>query len=353
MKKQALLLSLLGVFIGLYSCQKEKDLSGPNLPATNTTPYHLSIPAGFPQMIIPANNPMTVEGVALGRRLFYDVILSGDNTISCASCHIQSAGFTDSLKQFSLGIDAVPGTRNSMPLQNLGWDRLFFWDGGASNLESQVAGPIENPVEMHETLANAIQELNAHPTYPGLFKQVFGELPITSSMLLRAVAQFERTLISGNSRYDRYARGEVALNDQELRGLDVFTSFDKGDCTHCHVLGSTMTDFEFRNTGLDSIYADEGRARITLSQSDVGKFKTPSLRNITVTAPYMHDGRFATLMECIDHYNTGFHYHPNLDPLLATATKGRMTQQDKEDLLVFLETFTDVDFLTNPEFSQP
>lgn len=315
----------------------------------SATPYTLVIPEGLPLMNIPSTNPLTVEGVALGKRLFYDPILSRDNTQSCASCHLQDFGFTDP-NQFSTGIDGIAGTRNAMPLINLGWQTKFFWDGGANGLESQVLGPITNPIEMHETMANVVAKLNSHTEYPDLFKAAFGNAEVTSQNIMRAIAQFERTLISGNSKYDQYMRGETFLTSQELNGLSLFTDMEKGDCSHCHSLGSTFSDFEFRNTGLDSIPVDEGRYLITLNQGDRGKFKTPSLRNVELTGPYMHDGRFQSLLECVEHYNTGFRYSDNLDPNLTFAVKGRMTQQEMEDLVAFMKTLTDMEFVNNPAF---
>ena len=342
----------LPVLIGI-GCTKDVSLSPEPPSDSGPTPYTLAIPAGFPSMNIPADNPMTVEGIALGRRLFFDPILSGDNSISCGSCHLQQFGFTDSLRQFSSGIDNFAGSRNSMPIMNLGWERNFFWDGGASNLESQVIGPIENPIEMHETLSNALSELNAHPAYPALFKKAFGSEIINTANLIKSIAQFERTLISGNSRFDKFMQQGIPLSEQEPRGMDLFINFQKGDCVHCHVLGSTFTDHEFRNNGLDSVSEDEGRGRITLLASDYGKFKTPGLRNIAVTGPYMHDGRFATLEEVLEHYNTGIKPHPNLDPRLSDVTPGRMTTQDIQDIVAFLHTLTDEEFLTNPNFKKP
>ena len=313
------------------------------------TPYTLVIPEGLPPMNIPATNPLTVEGVALGKRLFYDPILSANNTQSCASCHIQENGFSET-SQYSTGIDGIEGNRNAMPLINLGWQTKFFWDGGANGLESQVIGPITNPIEMHETLANVVAKLNAHAEYPELFKAAFGSAEASSQNIMRAIAQFERTLISGNSKYDQYMRGEALLTAQELNGKALFEDMEKGDCVHCHSMGSTFSDFEFRNTGLDSIPVDEGRYLITLNQGDRGKFKTPSLRNVELTAPFMHDGRFQTLLECVQHYNTGFRYSANLDPNLSFAVKGRMTQQEMEDLVAFMKTLTDMEFVNNPAF---
>ena len=325
------------------ACDKGED----EIPAA--TPYTLVIPQGLPPMNIPSNNPLTVEGVALGKRLFYDPILSANNTQSCASCHLQETGFSES-SQFSTGIDGIQGERNAMPLMNLGWQTKFFWDGGANGLESQVIGPITNPIEMHETMENVVAKLNAHAEYPELFKAAFGSAEASSQNIMRAIAQFERTLISGNSKYDQYMRGETFLSSQELNGLSLFTDMEKGDCSHCHSLGSTFSDFEFRNTGLDSIPLDEGRYLITLNQGDRGKFKTPSLRNVELTAPFMHDGRFQTLLECVQHYNTGFRYSANLDPNLSFAVKGRMTQQEMEDLVAFMKTLTDMEFVNNPAF---
>ena len=325
------------------ACDKGED----EVPAA--TPYTLVIPQGLPPMNIPSNNPLTVEGVALGKRLFYDPILSADNTQSCASCHLQETGFSETT-QYSTGIDGIEGNRNAMPLINLGWQTKFFWDGGANGLESQVIGPITNPIEMHETMENVVAKLNGHAEYPDLFKAAFGSADVSSQNIMRAIAQFERTLISGNSKYDQYIRGETFLSSQELNGLSLFTDMEKGDCSHCHSLGYTFSDFEFRNTGLDSIPLDEGRYLITLNQGDRGKFKTPSLRNVELTAPFMHDGRFQTLLECVQHYNTGFRYSANLDPNLSFAVKGRMTQQEMEDLVAFMETLTDLEFVNNPEF---
>jgi len=296
---------------------------------------------------------MSQEGVALGRQLFYDNLLSGNNTMNCGSCHQLGNYFVDSNKQFSKGIDNIEGPRNSMPLFNIGYSPKFFWDGGASDLESQVAGPITNPVEMHETMANVVSKLQVHPQYPTLFKKAFGSDIITSKLIMQAIAQFERTLISANSKFDKYKRGELALSAQETSGMNIYLSDTKGDCVHCHSFGGTFTDFDFRNTGLDSIPVDLGRAMITLKQIDEGKFKTPSLRNIEKTSPYMHDGRFTTLRQCIEHYNRNFHYTANLAPELAPVIKNRMTEPEIDDLIAFLHTLTDHEFINNPNFEKP
>lgn len=336
-----------GLLVLVWACRPE-----PTQEVWSTTPYALHVPSSLPAMPIPASNRLTVQGVALGRKLFFDPILSGDNTQACGDCHLAQFAFGNNTA-LSLGIDSLPGTRNAMPLFNLAWQPGFFWDGGAADIESQVVGPIQNPVEMHESLDHALAELKADAHYPDLFYAAFGTRTITIPLVMKAVAQFERTLVSGNAKYDRVMLGLESFSAQEQQGLDVYVSMSKGDCNHCHVLGSTFSDFVYRNTGLDSIPVDEGRFRITLLESDKGKFKTPSLRNITLTAPYMHDGRFTTLMQCIEHYNTQFHYAPNLDPMLASLPKGRMTQAEMQALEAFLQTLTDTEFISNPAFQKP
>ncbi len=343
-KSKNVVLPLLFLMAAFIACHKETS--------SDPTPYTLVIPAGLPPMNIPADNPLTVEGVALGRKLFYDPLLSGDNTLSCAGCHRQQQAFAGP-ERFSKGIAGQTGRRNAMPLYNLGWQRKFFWDGRALSLEAQALMPIQDPVEMHQSLSGAVAELQAHPEYPVLFERAFGTDRIDSALIARAIAQFERTLVSGNARFDRWKSGAIQLTDAEMRGMALFNSPQKGDCTHCHVLGSTFSDFEFRNTGLDSIPSDAGLAEVTGLPTDAGKFKTPSLRNVEYTAPYMHDGRFNTLEEVIQHYNTGFFQHPNLDVNLAHAQKGRLTAQDIDDMIAFLKTLSDPEFLQEPAFGKP
>lgn len=348
-KVNLILLTLLTLLSS--ACRVDPSLDPELKPHTHS--YNLSIPSGLPPMEIPANNPLTSEGIALGRKLFYDPILSKDNKQSCASCHRQAFAFTDSTLQFSVGVDGIAGTRNAMPLFNLGYQKKFFWDGGAASLEDQVIAPIQNPIEMHENLANVIEKLQAHPEYPALFQAAFGSAQITTNMLMKAIAQFERTMISGNSKFDKYVRGEVSLSPQEINGMNLYMQESKGDCFHCHTLGSTFSDFEFRNNGLDAVPVDLGRYLITLNESDKGKFKTPSLRNVEVTAPYMHDGRFKTLEEVLQHYNSGFVVSEYIDPKLAILPKNRMTTEEMNDIIAFLKTLTDYEFLSNPKFAKP
>jgi cytochrome c peroxidase len=336
----------------LNSCNK--DESEDNIPIGDVpTPYNLKIPAGFPSMFIPQDNPLTIEGVALGRKLFYDTQLSGNNSLSCASCHNQQFAFTDNQKAQSVGVDNISGTRNAMPLFNLGWYTDYFWDGRTSSLEAQIPIQLTNSNEMHGNIDTILVKLNSSSEYQNMFEKAFGSSIITEAFLVRAIAQFERTLISGNARYDQFVRQEIELTAQEQNGLNIYTSPSKGNCASCHTLGLNFTDQSYRNIGLDSNTVDFGRSLVTLSSADDGKFKTPSLRNCDVTGPYMHDGRFATLQACIEFYNTGYFHHSNLDPLLANASKGRLNTQEKEDLISFLKTLTDEEFIANPNFKQP
>lgn len=335
------------------SCKTDPKITFGSSDNHTHTHVNLNVPAGLPAMTIPSDNPLTVEGIFLGRKLFYDNILSANNSMNCGSCHQFKHYFIDSAGAFSVGIDQIAGTRNSMPLFNIGYAKSFFWDGGATSLEAQVLGPITNPIEMHETMENVISKLQAHPEYPTLFKKAFGTDLVSSKLIFQAIAQFERTIISGDSKFDQWKRGEATLTAEEERGMNVYLDPAKGDCSHCHSFGSTFTDFEFRNTGLDSIPIDKGRGRITLKSDDDGKFKTPSLRNIEKTGPYMHDGRFTSLYQCIQHYNLNFYYTKNLATELKTQPKGRMSSQDISDLIAFLKTLTDTKFIEQSELDHP
>lgn len=347
------------IYILFFSCfflSCRPDLLDENI--TNS-PYFLDIPSNFPAMEIPIDNPMTKEGVALGRRLFYEPLLSANGSQSCSSCHQQINGFSDS-KRFSSGIDGIQGNRNAMALFNLGWSPTLFWDGRSMSLEHQALDPIVDTLEMHDTWSNVADKLNAHSVYPDLFKKAFGINEIDSSYVVMAIAQFERTLISGNSKWDQWTRGEVTFTEQELKGWDLFnkdrTDFAAGaDCFHCHS-APHFTDFTFHNNGLDSdeSFSDLGLYQTTRSDFDKAKFKTPTLRNIEVTGPYMHDGRFETLEEVLDHYNFGGHFSSTIDPLMKNMGEGLLlSEADKEALLAFLKTLTDDEFLTNPEFGNP
>ncbi|WP_334056444.1 cytochrome-c peroxidase [Polaribacter sp. P097] len=347
----------LGVYIlfitFLMSCSsKEEDIYVP-------VSYNLQIPELFADKliapVIPADNPLTEEGVALGKKLFFDRILSGNQTQSCSHCHKLQEAFSDSF-QFSEGAEGDLGSRNSMPLFNLAWnfDERFAWDGKEFGLENQVIEPIVNPVEMHGDLKEITKRLNNHDRYPDLFQLAFGTSEISSDLVAKAVAQFMRTIISANSKFDNYLLGEATLTVEEQNGFNIFMSEEKGDCFHCHGSNNNplWTDNQFHNNGLDETFTDLGLGAITGDPADNGKFKSPSLRNLTYTAPYMHDGRFSTLEEVINHYSEGLKFSETIDPLMKKVNQGGvgLSDAEKADLKAFLLTLTDQDFINNPAF---
>lgn len=354
----------IALFAGLpamlfFACEKEVPPGdGPGHPDLiyDPIPYQLAIPAYFPEMEIPADNPLTAEGVLLGQMLFYDPILSGDSTLSCAGCHKQEFAFSDE-NRFSTGIDGLQGDRQAMPVMNIGWVGDLFWDGRADRVEAQALGPVENPIEMHETWPNAMEKLRRHPDYPSLFFYAFGTWDINEEHAAKAIAQFERILISANSRFDKkfylLDTDPFLLTDEEANGYSIFNT-EKGDCFHCHG-GCLLTDNLFHNNGLDASSADEGLGKVTGKATDRGKFKTPTLRNIALTAPYMHDGRFETLEEVVDFYSSGLQFSETIDPLMKHVHRGglQLTAQEKSDLVAFLHTFTDTAFINKKEFSSP
>lgn len=324
-------------------------------------PTSLEIPELFQQKliapVIPTNNPLTKEGIALGKKLFFDSILSKDNTQSCASCHDPKNAFTDDTR-FSEGIDGKFGTRNSMPLFNLAWnfDERFMWDGKELSIERQAFSPVRNPIEMHSDWKNVAKKLQEHTEYPTLFKQAFGASKIDSSLVTKAIAQFERTLISGNSKFDQYLLGKVELTPEEQNGFNVFMEETRGDCFHCHGSDNNplWTDNKFHNNGLDETFTDLGLGAVTGDPNDNGKFRSPSLRNLKFTAPYMHDGRFATLEEVINHYSEGLKQSSTVDPLMKKVKQGgvQLSDKDKADLKAFLLSLSDTNFVNNPNFQQ-
>jgi len=340
------------IILLFLSCSKEDTAYEP-------TPQLLNIPQLFSDNIIPpiipTNNPQTVEGIALGKKLFFDTILSSNGTQACASCHAPQNAFTDNTPT-SDGIDGVFGTRNSMPLFNLAWNygERFTWDGKELSLERQAEEPVQNPIELHSNWGNVVSILQMHPEYPELFRLAFKTSTITKELTTKAIAQFERTLISANSKFDRYSLGETSLTPQELNGLDIFLSEDKGDCFHCHGNPNNplWTDNIFHNNGLDTTFADLGLGGVTGDPNDNGKFKSPSLRNLAYTAPYMHDGRFATLDDVINHYSEGLQNSSTIDPLMKQINQGgvQLSDEDKADLKAFLLTLSDPSFINNPDF---
>ncbi len=340
-------------------------LSCSNSDETNTyvpIPFQLEIPTLFEEKlidpIIPFNNPLTIEGVSLGKRLFFDNILSKDNTKACASCHLPENAFSDP-NQFSVGVTNTTGNRNSMPLFNLAWnfEDKYFWDGHALGLEAQALEPVIDANELGNSSWTSVEEkLNSHPEYPLLFQQAFDASNITKELVAKAIAQFERTIISGNSKFDDFLNGQTTLTPQEQNGFDVFMEETRGDCFHCHGNPNNplWTDNQFHNNGLDATFTDLGLGEVTGNPNDNGKFRSPSLRNLEFTAPYMHDGRFATLDQVIEQYSTGLQPSSTIDPLMKKVDQGGVTlsAQDKADLKAFLLTLSDPSFINNPAFIQ-
>lgn len=329
------------------------------------TPYVLTYPANFGgRFTIPSDNPTTQEGVHLGRFLFYEKKLSATNALSCATCHEQQRAFTDG-KVLSVGIDGTLTPRNTMSLANLLWVRNFFWDGRSAGLEAQAVFPLTDPHEMGQSLAESVTKLRQTSTYPTLFKAAFGSDQITEDQILKALAQFERTLISADSPYDRYLAGSYQPTASELRGMALFMDGpvpEKGlrgaNCGHCHGGPKTFKEL-FHNNGLDSLPTDRGREKATGEVADRGRFRVPTLRNIALTAPYMHDGRFASLAQVLDHYNEHIQQSPTLSTFLQGisnepgGTSLALTSGEKSDIVAFLNLLTDSTFITNPAFSDP
>ena len=344
--------ALFGIAINLNGCEKEiPEIFYERLPEVSSAPL-LKIPEGFPAPFLPENNPLSEHGISLGRKLFYDPILSKDGSISCGSCHIQERSFADT-GAVSFGVNQQEGTRNSMAIINPAWQTDFFWDGRAHTLKQQAFEPVPNLVEMHLSWPKAIKRLQNHPEYPALFEKAFGSSKIDSGRVAKAIEQFELTFVSGNSRYDKFATFRLVLNQQELSGHGIFFG-EAGDCFHCHK-DPLFTDNEKHNNGLDTVYVDNGLGDLTLDPKDDGKFRTPTLRNIALTAPYMHDGRFKTLREVIVHYSEGLQPHPNIDPLLKNVVDGgvRLSNKEIDDLIAFLHTLTDEKFIQNQALSDP
>lgn len=320
------------VIIFLYSCKKDDFGSYSPYQATFTT---IDYPVNFPDMVIPEDNQPTVEGIALGRKLYYDNILSKEQTKSCSSCHDQNHSFTTS-------------SSNSLAHINLGWNTYFLWNGAYQD-------KLENVMlfEVNDFMETNIQLLNNDINYKTLFKQAYGIDEITDYDVARALAQFIRTLNSYNSKYERWIKGEVNFTAEEIEGYYIFNT-ETGDCFHCH--GTIlMHDNSFGNNGLDAD-PDPGLFIVSGNMNDYGRFKTPTLRNIELTAPYMHDGRYQTLEEVVQFYSIGVqHDSPNLSPLMKYSHQGgvQLTPQEATSLVAFLKTFTDTDFISNPTLSDP
>lgn len=305
----------------------------------------VKVPLGLPAPPVPADNPVTAEAVALGRKLYFDRKLSADDTIACASCHDPAKGFTDN-QRFSTGFHNQQGTRNAPTVLNAAYNPQQFWDGRAASLEEQAGGPIGNPVEMNQQYDVLVAKLRADPEYPALFEKVYGPGAITLEQVKRALASFERTILCGNSPFDRYQYGgdKSALSPAAVRGLAIFKDKTKGNCTACHTIGETsalFTDGKFHNIGVgvnaEGVLTDKGRFETTSMAADTGAVKTPTLRNIALTAPYMHDGSLKSLRAVLDYYAGGGNSNPYLDKEFRPL---RLNKAERDDLLAFLESLT-------------
>jgi cytochrome c peroxidase len=345
---------------GAFSVRRVSAMSNSAIAAANPTPlyfpakftpFSFQMSAKFPIPDLPRDNPLIAERVELGAELFHEKALSKDSTISCASCHREGAAFSDP-RQFSAGVGGALGKRHAMPLFNLAWKSSFFWDGRAPSLRAQALMPIQDHAEMDETLTNLSAKLAANEKYPALFVAAFGSREITAEKIGLALEQFLLTLTSFDSKFDRVLRGEETFTGEEQRGFELFsTEYDPrrgqhgADCFHCHG-GPLFQSQTFANNGLDAEFTDAGRARVTEKDFDCGKFAVPSLRNVELTGPYMHDGRFQTLAEVMEHYATGVKRSATLDPNLAKHPDGGvpLSEADKQSLVAFLKTLTDVRF---------
>ena len=340
-----------------------KEVSHYNTPADlpkisyNPKPYPFQIPDRFPNINLPPDNPMTEDGVILGRRLFLDPILSADSSMSCASCHHSELSFTDA-NAVSRGIDGKAGRRSAMSLVNVAFYKEgLFWDGRAKTLEDQALIPVEDSVELHNSWDNVVEKLKAHSDYPVYFRKAFGINnieEIDKFLVAKAIAQFERTLMSSNSKFDRVLSGKATFTEEEQAGYDIFfdasSELPDSECGHCHN-APLMTTNEYLNNGITLAettgdFPDSGLGAVTGNPFDNGKFRVPSLRNIELTAPYMHDGRFQTLDAVIDHYNSGGQYGPNVSPLIRPLN---LTEVHKRQLIAFLKTLTDRKFAVDTQ----
>ena len=337
---------LLTAVLAVVGCSGPEPPSGPIMPVGETRA--IEPPLGLPDVAVPADNPPTAQTVALGRKLYYDKALSVDNSIACASCHDPEAGFADP-NQFSEGVGGKFGGRQAPPVMNAAYFTTQFWDGRAASLEEQAGGPVENPIEMAFTHEGVVERLSEDPVYTALFKEAWGEGPIAFEMVAKSIASFERTVLVGNSPFDRYMFGgdKEAMSEDAIRGLDVFTDPEKGNCEVCHEINeeegyALFTDNKFHNLGvgaeLDGSLADIGRFEVSQVETDKGTFKTPHLRNIADSAPYMHDGHLKTLKEVVDFYVGAGNSNDFRDEEIHELD--HLSAQERADLIAFMEALS-------------
>jgi cytochrome c peroxidase len=320
-------------------------------PINNSDTFMLKVSSEMPELRIPLDNPFTKAGVSLGKFLFFDPILSGNNKQACADCHSQGDAFTDNKKAFSEGIRAKLGNRNSMPIFNLMWVDNLFWDGRAKTLRELATMPIENPLEMDARIPDVLVKLNESALYKDKFKKAFGVDTITKLELSKALEQFLLTIVSDNSKFDRVNMGLERFTASEQAGFDDMKI--KG-CFACHK-GTILHDNSFHNIGLDLVFVDNGLANFTKKSTDNGKFKTPSLRNVAQSAPYMHDGRFTTLLEVIDFYDNDIKSNsPNISSTeMNVIIRNKLSAEQKKNVITFLNTLSDDKYLNNPDYKTP
>ncbi|WP_225872522.1 cytochrome-c peroxidase [Pedobacter polaris] len=308
------------------------------------------VPANFPDAVYKfEDNTLSKNGFELGKKLFYDTRLSADKSVSCGSCHQQFAAFAQLDHAVSHGVDNCLGKRNAPVLFNLAWQKEFFWDGGAKNLEIVPINAVTDACEMRTDLTKVVSFLNNTSPYPQLFKDAFGNSTVNSQNFLKALTQFTAAMISANSKYDKVIRKETSFTIEEQNGYHLFNE----KCASCHA-GSLFTDLSYKSNGLDLTSIDEGRKTITGLASDLGKFRVPTLRNIELSSPYMHDGRFNSLEKVLEHYNTGVKHATNLDATLFQNGKLgiSLSSAQKQQLISFLKTLTDNEFIKNKNFSE-
>ncbi len=362
--------------VAVFSCCEEEDMPPPeqNDDLTDTEYDPISVEINYPvytlqvgpnipvipQMPMPEDNALTEDGIQLGRHLFYDNILSADSTQSCSSCHLPAGSFTDNL-DVSVGIDGIPGKLSSMSLLNVGFfDNGLFWNGRSNTLEEQALLPVEDEVELHNTWPNVIAKLKKHEIYPPMFRKAFGiekKSEITKELAAKAIAQFERSIYSFESKFDRYLKGEVLFNDDELEGFEMFLDLpgasNDAHCAHCHAM-PLMTSNDYFNNGLQEAatladFVDKGRGLVT-GPAQNGFFRAPTLRNIELTGPYMHDGRMSTLEEVMDHYISGGRPSPNRDSFIPAID---LNPYEKESMIAFLKTLTDTQVINDERLQSP
>ena len=327
-KRVSIVLMVLTTVVG---CRKDK--------IQHIVPFGFDAPDYFPEdQYSFENNEITQVRFTLGKKLFFDPILSSDNTISCASCHAQVHAFADHNVALSAGVEGRLGKRNSPSIANMAWSPYFMWDGGVNHIEIFPLAPITDTNEMNETMSNVIDKLNAISAYKKHFKTAYGVEEVNDQVLFRALTNYMMMIVSDNSKYDKWIKGETELSGVENAGRLLFEE----KCSSCHS-GALQTDYSFRNNGLYATFEDLGRGRITLDEADNGKFKVPSLRNVMLTYPYMHDGSIFTIRDVLDHYDEGIVLSPTLDETLTNGIP--MTESEKDKIIAFLETLTDYELM--------